>query len=147
MTNKKVAESLKSALADTYVLYLKTQNYHWNVTGPNFRSFHLMFEEQYNDLFLAVDLLAERIRALGEKAPGTFALYGKLTSIKEGNEDLDANSMAKELLADQDKIVQTLQKTLSEAKNADDEVTVTIVTDRLEIHQKNSWMLRSTLDI
>ena len=147
MTNKKVAESLKSALSDTYVLYLKTQNYHWNVTGPSFRSLHLMFQEQYNDLFLAVDLLAERIRALGEKAPGSFAIYGELTSIKEGNEDLDANSMVKELLADQDKIVQTLQKTLSEAKNADDEVTVTIVTDRIEIHQKNSWMLRSSLVI
>lgn len=145
MTNKNVSDSLKVALADSYLLYLKTQNYHWNVTGPNFKSFHLMFEEQYNDLFAAVDLIAERIRALGEKAPGTYAKYIKLANIKEGNEDLDANSMVKELAEDQDIIVKTLSNVLKESQSVGDEVTAGIVTDRIEIHQKNSWMLKSSI--
>ena len=145
MTNKTVANSLKEVLADSYVLYLKTQNYHWNVTGHNFKSLHLMFEEQYNDLFTAVDLIAERIRALGEKAPGSFAIYSKLTNIKEGNENLGADLMVKELAKDQDIIINTLNKALKAANNSNDDVTAGIVTDRLEIHQKNAWMLRSSL--
>jgi starvation-inducible DNA-binding protein len=145
MTNKNVSNSLKVALADSYVLYIKTQNYHWNVTGPNFKSFHLMFEEQYNDLFAAVDLIAERIRALGEKAPGTYAKYIELTNLKEGDEELDANSMVKELASDQETIVKTLNKVLKEAQNVGDEVTAGIVTDRIEVHQKNAWMLKSSL--
>ena len=138
-------ENLKIALADSYMLYLKTQNYHWNVTGANFKSFHLMFEEQYNDLFTAVDLIAERIRALGIKAPGSFAKYSKITNITEGNEDLKADDMVKELAQDQDIIVRTLTKTLKAAAAIDDEVTVGIMTDRIEIHQKNAWMLRSSI--
>ena len=145
MTNKNVSDSLKVVLADSYVLYLKTQNYHWNVTGPNFKSFHLMFEEQYNDLFIAVDLIAERIRAIGDKAPGTYAKYIELTNLKEGNEDLDATSMVGELAKDQDVIVKTLTNVLKEAQNIGDEVTAGIVTDRIEIHQKNAWMLKSSL--
>ena len=145
MTNKKVTDSLKKVLADNYVLYLKTQNYHWNVTGANFKSLHLMFEEQYNDLFAANDLIAERIRALGEKAPGSFAAYSKLTNIKEGNEDLDADLMVEELTADQDIIINTLNKALKESHAADDDVTAGIIADRIEIHQKNAWMLRSSL--
>jgi starvation-inducible DNA-binding protein len=145
MTNKTVANSLKTVLADSYILYLKTQNYHWNVTGPNFKSLHLMFEEQYNDLFLAVDLIAERIRALGDKAPGSFAAYSKLTSIKEGSENLDAVLMVEELIRDQDIIIKTLTKTLKEAQNSGDEVTAGIVINRIEIHQKNAWMLKSSL--
>jgi len=145
MTNKNVSNSLKIALADSYLLYLKTQNYHWNVTGPNFKSFHLMFEEQYNDLFLAVDLIAERIRSLGEKAPGTYAQYIKLTNLKEGDENLDANSMVKELASDQDLIAKTLTNVLKEAQAVGDEVTAGIATDRIEIHQKNAWMLKSSL--
>jgi starvation-inducible DNA-binding protein len=145
MTNKNVSNSLKVALADSYVLYLKTQNYHWNVTGQNFKSLHLMFEEQYNDLFMAVDLIAERIRALGEKAPGTYAKYIELTNLKEGNEELDANSMVKELADDQDIIVKTLTNTLKEAQNMGDEVTTGIVADRIAMHQKNAWMLKSSL--
>lgn len=145
MTNKNVTNSLKTALADSYVLYLKTQNYHWNVTGPHFKSLHLMFEEQYNDLFLAVDLLAERIRALGEKAPGSFTIYSKLTNIKEAKEDINSNGMVKELAEDQNIIVQSLTSVLKEAQKISDEVTVGIVTDRIEIHQKNSWMLNSSL--
>ena len=145
MVNKVITENLKEVLADSYILYLKTQNYHWNVTGHHFKSLHLMFEEQYNDLFLAVDLIAERIRALGEKAPGTFNIYSKLTNIKEGNEDLDADSMVKDLANDQKIIVNTLNKTLTAAHKAHDEVTVGIITDRLQIHQKNAWMLESSL--
>lgn len=145
MTNKNVSNSLKVALADSYILYLKTQNYHWNVTGPNFKSFHLMFEEQYNDLFAAVDLIAERIRSVGEKAPGTYAKYIELTNLKEGDENLDANSMVAELASDQNKIIETFTKVLQEAQNVGDEVTAGIATDRIEIHQKNAWMLNSSL--
>ncbi|MBL6784737.1 MAG: DNA starvation/stationary phase protection protein [Rickettsiales bacterium] len=145
MANKKIAELLKIALADSYILYLKTQNYHWNVTGTHFKSLHLMFEDQYNDLFKAVDLIAERIRALGEKAPGSFAKYSKVTNIKEGDEDLDDMSMVKDLAHDQDIIVETLMNILHKAQEHDDEVTAGIVTDRIEIHQKNAWMLKSSL--
>ena len=140
-----LTESLKNALADSYVLYLKTQNYHWNVTGQNFNSLHTMFEMQYNDLFAAVDLLAERIRALGEKAPGTFASYSKMTTITEGNENSSAQEMVKELAQDQQKIVKTLEKVLNESQNYKDDVTAGIITDRIEIHQKNAWMLNSSL--
>lgn len=145
MTNKTVLDTLKIALADSYILYLKTQNYHWNVTGPSFNSLHLMFETQYNDLFAGIDILAERIRALGEKAPGSFASYSKITNIKEGDENKSATEMVKDLAQDQDVIIKTLNKVLKEAQNIGDEVTVGIVTDRLEIHQKNAWMLRSSL--
>lgn len=145
MTNNNVINALKSALADSYVLYIKTQNYHWNVTGPNFTSLHLMFEEQYNDLFAAVDVIAERIRALGEKAPGTYAKYIELTNLKEGDENSDANAMVKELANDQDIIVQTFTNALKEAQEVGDEVTAGIVTDRIEVHQKNAWMLKSSI--
>jgi starvation-inducible DNA-binding protein len=145
MSNKSVANVLKNALADSYVLYLKTQNYHWNVTGPNFKSLHLMFEEQYTDLAAAIDLLAERIRALGEKAPGSFAIYHKLTKIQEGKEEISADAMVKELLQDQEIIVKTLSAVLAEAQQAKDEVTASMVADRIEIHQKNAWMLRSSI--
>lgn len=145
MVNKIITENLKEVLADSYILYLKTQNYHWNVTGHHFKSLHLMFEEQYKDLFLAVDLLAERIRALGEKAPGTFKTYSKFTNIKEGDENLDADSMVKDLANDQKIIVNTLNKTLKAAHKANDEVTVGMITDRIELHQKNAWMLESSL--
>jgi len=145
MTNENVVNNLKTALADSYVLYLKTQNYHWNVTGPNFKSFHLMFEEQYNDLFAAVDLIAERIRALGVKAPGTYAKYIELTNLKEGNEELEASAMIKDLANDQDTIVATFNKTLKAAQEVGDEVTAGIVADRIEIHEKNAWMLKSSL--
>lgn len=144
MTNNVIAD-LKVTLADSYILYLKTQNYHWNVTGPNFKSFHLMFEEQYNDLFTAVDLIAERIRALGAKAPGSFAAYSQITNIKEGDENLDADTMLQELAADQEIIVKSLTKALKAAQEVEDEVTVGIMTDRIEVHQKNSWMLRSSI--
>ena len=138
-------DSLKNTLADSYTLYLKTQNYHLNVTGSNFASLHAMFETQYNDLFLAVDLIAERIRALGEKAPGTFSAYKKMTTISEGNENTSATEMVKELAQDQHKIIATLNIALKEAQQTGDEVTASIITDRLEIHQKNAWMLNASV--
>lgn len=141
-----IAKSLESALADSYVLFLKTQNFHWNVTGPNFKSLHLMFEEQYNDLFLAVDLIAERIRALGSKAPANFSKYNKLTKIKDGNEELSANLMVKELASDQKVIIKTLTKVLQESQHIGDEVTAEIMTDRIKAHEKNAWMLNSSLE-
>ena len=142
---KKVTDSLKIVLADSYILYLKTQNYHLNVTGPNFHSLHSMFEEQYNDLFSAVDLIAERIRALGVKAPGRYAKYMELTNLKEGDENLDSNSMVSDLAKDQDLIAKSFSNLLKEAQEIGDEVTVGIATDRIEIHQKNAWMLRSSI--
>lgn len=145
MTNAQLTKSLKTCLADSYVLYLKTQNYHWNVTGPNFKSLHSMFEEQYNDLFAAIDLIAERIRALGEKAPGTYTKYIELTNIKEGNEELEANSMVKDLAQDQDTIVKTLTNLLQESQKVGDEVSASIAADRIEVHQKNAWMLNSSI--
>lgn len=144
MSNKPVVEALKHVLADSYVLYLKTQNYHWNVTGPQFRSLHLMFEEQYTDLASAIDEIAETIRALGEKAPGTFDAYSKLSHIKAGNENADAATMVKELAQDQAAISKSLQTMLEAAEKAEDEATVDLAVQRLAVHRKNKWMLEST---
>lgn len=145
MGNKPVIEGLKRNLADSYALLLKTQNYHWNVTGPNFKSLHLTFEEQYNDLFMAVDAIAERIRTLGEKAPGTWKAYEAISSIKDGNEDADATTMVKDLVADQASIAKGLQETLEAAQSANDEATVDLMVGRIAIHEKAGWMLRSSI--
>ena len=144
MSNKPVAEALKTVLSDTYALYLKTQNYHWNVEGANFRSLHLMFEEQYQELATAVDTTAEMIRTLGEKAPGTFDAFAKNASIKPGNENASSTDMVKELAADQGVIQQTLEKTLEVAEKAGDDVVVDFMTQRLAVHRKAQWMLKST---
>ena len=135
----------KIAFASEFSFALKSQNYHWNVTGQSFNSLHTMFETQYNDLFLAVDLIAERIRALGEKAPGTFSAYKKMTTISEGNENASATEMVKDLAQDQHKIIATLNIVLKEAHKTGDEVTASIITDRIEIHQKNAWMLNASI--
>lgn len=145
MSNKPVSEALKTVLADSYTLYLKTQFFHWNVTGPHFRSLHLLFEEQYTDLQTAVDELAERIRTLGEVAPGSYKAYSKLTGITEAETVPDAADMVKALVKDQDVILGSLQKTLEAAQKAGDEATVGMVTDRITIHEKNRWMLKSSL--
>ena len=145
MSNNPVAKALKHLLADNYTLYLKTQNYHWNVTGPNFRSLHLMFEEQYTDLTAANDVLAERIRSLGEQAPGSFKAFGALSTIKESDTVPGADAMVKELAKDQDKILKTLKTALEAAQKTGDEVTVGMVTERMTIHEKNRWMLQSSL--
>ena len=145
MSSQKVIEDLRSVLADSYSLFLKTQNYHWNVTGPNFQALHSMFERQYNDLFTAIDVIAERIRALGEKAPGSYSSFTKITNIKEGNINNNATTMVKELAEDQEVIVNTLNKTLKSAQTVGDEVTADIMISRIEAHQKNAWMLNSSL--
>lgn len=145
MSNQPVAEALKTVLADSYTLYLKTQNFHWNVTGPQFRSLHLLFEEQYTDLQAAVDLVAERIRSLGDVAPGSFAGFLKRTGIKEAETAPEAGAMVAELTKDQDVILASLKKALAAAQKAGDEVTISLVTDRMTVHEKNRWMLKSSL--
>ncbi len=143
--SKKVVENLKTLLADNYTLYLKTQNFHWNVTGPNFQSLHQLFMAQYTDLFNSNDLIAERIRALGSKAPGSFKEFQKLATIKEASGELNAKQMVSELEKDQTAIIKTLKKVAAAASESNDEVTEGMVVDRMEIHEKNRWMLQASL--
>lgn len=145
MSNKPVTDALKVALADTYTLQLKTQNYHWNVEGPLFRSLHLLFEEQYNELFAAVDVIAERIRALGEKAPGTSSEFAKLSKIKEGKAEADEFEMVKDLFQTNHQIVENLKKGVEKAEKADDPATADLLTSRIAAHDKAAWMLKSVL--
>ncbi|BCM24786.1 Dps family protein [Methyloradius palustris] len=142
---KKIAEGLSGFLADTYTLYLKTHYFHWNVTGPQFRTLHLMFEEQYNELWLATDLIAERIRSLDFVAPGTYKDFSKLTSIKETDGVPDAHDMIKELIDGHETVVRTARKLIPIADAATDEVTTDLATQRLQVHEKTAWMLRSLL--
>lgn len=144
MTNQ-VAESLKTVLADSYALYLKTQNYHWNVTGPNFNSLHTLFEQHYTELALAIDEIAELIRGVGEKSPGSFKAFEALTSIKAGNENAKAEVMVKELASDHELIQKTLLLALEVAQESDDEVVIGALTERLTVHRKTEWMLKSSL--
>ncbi|AEY02137.1 putative DNA-binding stress protein [Oceanimonas sp. GK1] len=139
------ANALSRVLADTYVLYLKTHNYHWNVEGPNFRQLHLLFEEQYQDMWAALDDIAERIRALGEYAPGTYAKFAELAKIKENQNIPRANDMLKELTADNEQLVATIAEATKIAQDAGDEPTAGLLTDRQTIHEKAAWMLRSML--
>lgn len=142
---KKIAEGLAYLLADTYTLYLKTHNFHWNVTGPMFNTLHLMFEAQYNELSLAVDLVAERIRALGYPAPGSYAAYAKLTSIKEAADVPAAEEMIRQLVEGQEAVVRTARKIFPLVDKAHDEPTADLLTQRMQIHEKTAWMLRSML--
>ncbi len=144
MTNNPVVDSLITILADTYALYVKTQNYHWNVEGPNFKTLHLLFEEQYIDLAAAIDTTAELIRGLGEKAPGTFNAYAKKTSIKPGNENATCAQMVKELAEDQLVIQKILQNSFEIAQKAGDEVVIGFIIERLTVHRKANWMLKSS---
>lgn len=144
MSNKPIVQALKQALADSYTLYLKTQNFHWNVTGAQFHSLHLLFETQYNDLALAVDAIAERIRALGDHAPGSFTEFGKLATVKEAKGVPAAAEMVKALAKDQAILVSTWKKVLIAAEKAGDDVTAGMATARREIHEKNRWMLESS---
>jgi starvation-inducible DNA-binding protein len=144
MSNTPVTDNLHQTLVDSYALYLKTQNYHWNVTGPHFKSLHELFEEQYTDLAEAIDELAERIRALGATVPASLALFAEKTSL--GNNDAAlANDMVKDLVAANEHILATLKSALSAAQQADDEVTIGMVTDRLGVHEKALWMLKSSV--
>ncbi len=143
---KKIAAGLSKLLADTYTLYLKTHNFHWNVTGPMFQTLHLMFETQYNELALAVDLVAERIRALGFPAPGTYSEYAKLSSIKETAGVPKAPDMIQLLVEGQEAVVRTARSIFPAAEAAHDEATADLLTQRIQLHEKTAWMLRSLLD-
>ena len=141
----KIAEGLSRLLADSYTLYLKTHNYHWNVTGPMFSSLHLLFEEQYTELALAVDLIAERIRALGVRAPGSYHEFSKLTSVEEASGEPDAQKMILELMEGQETVVRTARSIFDVVEEAHDEPTADLLTQRMQIHEKNAWMLRSLI--
>ena len=140
-----IADGLSRTLADTYTLYLKTHNFHWNVTGPMFQTLHLMFEGQYNELALAVDAIAERIRALGFPAPGTYSEYAKLSSIEETAGVPKAEDMIALLVEGQEAVARTARAVFAIADEANDEPTADLLTQRLQIHEKNAWMLRSLL--
>jgi len=141
----KIAQGLSRLLADTYTLYLKTHNFHWNVTGPMFQTLHLMFEQQYNELALAVDLIAERIRALGFPAPGTYAEFTKLSSIKESRGVPKAEDMIRELVAGQESVVKTARSVFPLIDKVNDEPSADLLTQRMQVHEKTAWMLRSLL--
>ena len=143
---KSIADGLSHLLADTYTLYLMTHNFHWNVTGPFFRDLHLMFEEQYNELALAVDAIAERIRTLGVPAPGTYAAFVRLSSIDEVEDVPKAEEMVQHLVNANEAVVRTARRILPSAQEAADESTVSLITDRMVIHEKTAWMLRSFLE-
>jgi len=141
-----IAQGLSKLLADSYTLYLKTHNFHWNVTGPMFNTLHLMFETQYTELALAVDLIAERIRALGYPAPGSYAEFVKLSSIKDAQGVPKAEDMIRELVAGQEAVVRTARAVFPAVESASDEPSADLLTQRMQVHEKNAWMLRSLLE-
>ena len=143
---KAIAEGLSRLLADTYTLYLKTHNFHWNVTGPMFQTLHLMFEQQYNELALAVDQIAERIRALNYPAPGTYAEYAKRSSIKETAGVPKAQDMIQLLVEGQEAVVRTARSIFPVVDKVNDEPTADLLTQRMQVHEKTAWMLRSLLE-
>ena len=142
---KKIAAGLSKVLADSYMVYLKTHNYHWNVTGEHFHSLHEQFEVQYTELAAAIDEIAERIRALGHRAPGSFIEYSKITSIEEDTDQPNALEMVRRLALDNEKILRTAREVLPMCDEADDEASLDLLTERLKVHSKTAWMLRSHL--
>jgi starvation-inducible DNA-binding protein len=143
---KAIVQGLSALLADTYTLYLKSHNFHWNVTGPMFQTLHLMFEQQYTELALAVDLIAERIRALGFPAPATYSEFGRLTSIKEVVGVPSAREMIQQLVEGQEAVVRTARAMFPSVDKANDEATADLLTQRMHLHEKTAWMLRSLLE-
>lgn len=141
-----IAKGLSRFLADTYTLYLKTHNFHWNVTGPMFQTLHLMFMDQYNEAWMAVDLIAERIRALGFPAPGSYGEFSSLSSIRESKGVPNAKDMIKQLVEGQQAVVRTAREIFPLAEKAGDQPTLDLLTQRMQIHEKNAWMLRSLLE-
>jgi starvation-inducible DNA-binding protein len=141
-----IVDGLSRMLADTYTLYLKTHNFHWNVTGPMFQTLHIMFMTQYNETWMAVDLVAERIRALGYPAPGTYKEFAALTSIKDSSGVPNAKEMIRQLVDGQETVVRTAREVLPIAERAGDQPTVDLLSARMEVHEKNAWMLRSLLE-
>ena len=144
--HSEVIDSLSELLANSYTLYLKTHNYHWNVTGPMFTTLHTLFETQYNELALAVDEIAERIRALGAFAPASYTAFQKLASVHEETGQPKAEDMIRNLVSDQEELVKSARKLIAAAEPAGDDVGVDLGTRRMEVHQKNAWMLRSHLE-
>jgi len=142
----RISDGLSRLLADTYTLYLKTHNFHWNVKGPMFQTLHLMFETQYNELALAVDLIAERIRALGYPAPGTYREYAKLSSIKETEGVPEAREMIRLLVEGQEAVVRTARSVFPLVDKAHDEPSADLLTQRMQVHEKTAWMLRALLE-
>jgi starvation-inducible DNA-binding protein len=140
-----IADQLSHLLADTYTLYLRTHQYHWNVTGPMFQTLHLMFEAQYNELWLAVDLIAERIRALGFPAPGSYREFADLTTIDEESDRPDATEMIRRLVVGHETVARTARGAFDVVESARDEPTADLLTQRLQVHEKDAWMLRSLL--
>ena len=143
---EKIARGLSALLADSYTLYLMTHNFHWNVTGPDFNSLHLMFMGQYTEQWNALDIIAERIRALGHPAPGTYKEFVKLASIKEVEGVPKANDMIRHLVAAQEATARTARKLLPVVEAANDQPTADVLTQRLDVHEKTAWMLRSLLE-
>ena len=141
-----IAYVLKNLLADTYTLYLKTHNYHWNVTGPMFNTLHLMFEEQYNELWMATDLVAERIRSLGVYAPGSYRAFADLSSVEDVEMDPPkAEAMIANLVKGHETVVRTAREVFALAEAANDESTADLLTQRMQVSEKTAWMLRSLL--
>jgi starvation-inducible DNA-binding protein len=148
-SREKIANGLCVLLADTYTLYLKTHNFHWNVTGPMFSTLHLLFEEHYNEMWQAVDIIAERIRTLGFPAPGSYTQLAKLTSIKSNDEDatqIKAEVMIQQLVEGHETVIRTARQLIPEVSACHDEGTADLLTGRMEVHEKTAWMLRSLLD-
>lgn len=142
---KAIAKGLSHLLADSYTLYLKTHNFHWNVEGPMFNTLHLMFEAQYTELALAIDLIAERIRALGFPAPGSYKEFAAMTSIKEETGPLTAEEMIRSLVEGQEAVTRTARKIFDVVDKASDEPSADLLTQRMQLHEKTAWMLRSLL--
>lgn len=143
---EEIAGGLARLLADSYSLYVKTHNFHWNVTGPMFQTLHEMFEQQYTELAEAVDEIAERIRALGWPAPGSYTQFSRLTSIPEETGTPDAQEMIRQLVADQETVVRTAREVFPAVDRAGDEPTADLLTRRMQVHEKTAWMLRSLLE-
>lgn len=142
----KIADGLSRLLADSYTLYLKTHNFHWNVTGPMFNTLHVMFMDQYTEQWTALDLIAERIRALGHFAPGSYAAYSRLSSIPEETGVPDAMNMVRQLVEAQEAVARTARSLYPLVEKASDEPTADLLTQRLQVHEKTAWMLRSLLE-
>jgi starvation-inducible DNA-binding protein len=145
-SNEHVVEALSKLLADTYTLYLKTHNYHWNVTGPMFNTLHTLFETQYTEYALAVDEIAERIRAIGARAPGSYTEFAELASVKEDRDSPPAMEMIRNLVADQEATAASARRIVEVAEAAGDQATADLGVRRIETHEKNAWMLRSHLE-
>jgi starvation-inducible DNA-binding protein len=144
--NKAVTDALSVLLASSYTLYLKTHNYHWNVTGPMFTTLHTLFETQYTELAIAVDEIAERIRAAGAFAPGSYSAFSKLSTVKEETGRPEAKEMIRVLVGDQGAVADAARRVITAAESAGDQATADLATRRLEAHEKNAWMLRSHLE-